>query len=448
VLAFNLNAEWVTWVAALAAPLHARLAWRLSAIVAGILLASGRRTASSWWRAAGIGQGFRSYYYLLDSIGRKAQPVAAALTRIVTDRIPAGDRLVFALDDTPTKRYGPEVQGAGIHHNPTPGPAGSKFLYGPSWVTLSRVAHHARWGVIGLPLLAALYVRKVTIPTPPPDAGITFQTKLEIAAGMVAWLGDQLPEGDRRRAWLAVDGGYAKRDFLRPTIGAGFVVVARLRKDAALFDLPVALKPGQKKGRGRPPIYGKNRLSLAVRAGQARGWVMVTAVTTAGRSVTRPVKTFLATWRPAGGVVRVVILKEADGKWRAFLCSNAGASVEAIVQAILDRWAIEQSYHDLKEVERVGEVQLRRVWANVGAMNLAMWVHTLVEVWAWGRSEGSLSDRGDRPWDDAGRRPSHADRRRALRRELVAEEYQRLDVPAPWREKIRDLLAGVVKLVA
>lgn len=446
--ALKLDDQWTAWVAALAKPLHARLAWRLPAVVAGILLASGRRTASRWWVAAGIGQGFRSYYYFLDSIGRKTRPVAAALLKIVLERVQGGDRLVFALDDTPTKRFGPEVQGAGIHHNPTPGPAGSKFLYGHSWVTLSRVAHHARQGVIGLPLLAMLYVRKAGIPALPPEAGIAFSTKLQIAAGMVGWLADQLPEAESRRSWLAVDGGYAKRDFLRPAIKAKFTVVARLRKDAALFDLPVALRPGQKRGPGRPPIYGKNRLSLAKRAGQTRGWIEVKSVTTAGRSVSRSAKTFLATWRPAGGVVRVVILKEADGKWRAFLCSDAGASVEAIVQAILDRWAIEQNYHDLKEVERVGEVQLRRVWANVGAMNLGMWVHTLVEVWAWTRSATSLSDRGDRPWDDAARRPSHADRRRALRRELVEEGYQRLDVPAPWREKIRHLLAGVVKLVA
>ena len=158
--AFGLTAEWRAWVAALSAPLHGRLAWRLSAIVAGIVLASGRRTVSSWWRAARVGSDFRSYYYFLDSIGRKAQQVAAALPEIVTVRIDAGDRLVFALDDTPTKRYGPKVQGAGVHHNPTPGPAGSTFLYGHSWVTLSRVAHHARCGVIGLPLPGMLYVRK------------------------------------------------------------------------------------------------------------------------------------------------------------------------------------------------------------------------------------------------------------------------------------------------
>ena len=93
-------------------------------------------------------------------------------------------------------------------------------------------------------------------------------------------------------------------------------------------------------------------------------------------------------------------------------------------------------------------MQLRRVWSNVGALNLSLWVHTLIEVWAWGRPEASLSDRGDRPWDDASRRPSHADRRRALQRELLAEEYRRLEVPEPWSEKIRHLLESVVRLAA
>ena len=61
--AVTLTARWAAWVAALAAPLHRRCAWRLTHVVAGILMASGRRTAASWWRAAGIGFAFRSSYY-------------------------------------------------------------------------------------------------------------------------------------------------------------------------------------------------------------------------------------------------------------------------------------------------------------------------------------------------------------------------------------------------
>jgi len=134
--------SWQGWVAALAVPLHRRLAWRLPIVVAGLVLASGRRTATSWWRVARITTGLRSYYYFLDAVRRKADAIALVLLRLVALEIPGSKPWLFALDDTPTKRYGPKVQGAGIHHNPTPGTAGSKFLYGHNWVTLSRVVHH------------------------------------------------------------------------------------------------------------------------------------------------------------------------------------------------------------------------------------------------------------------------------------------------------------------
>jgi hypothetical protein len=419
----------------------------LADVVLGILMASGRRTAASWWRAARVGDRFRPYYYFLGGVGRKAVEIAAVLLRITLDRIGPGDQLLFALDDTPTKRYGPKVQGAGIHHNPTPGPAGSKFLYGHSWLTLSRIVRHDRSGTIGLPPLGRLYVRKEDLPKLPPSAATPFRTKVEMAAESVAWLGSQLPEPGKL-PWIAVDGGYAKREFLKSAKKAGFVVVARLRKDAALYDLPPVLAPGQKRGRGRPPIYGKNRISLAKRAGQQRAWRTVEGRTNTGEVVAKQFKSFLATWRPAGGVVRVVILREEDGSWRALLCTAPEAAVETIVQATLDRWAIEQNHHDLKEVEGIGQVQLRRLWSNVGALNLSLWAHTLIEVWAWGQPEESLIDRSDRPWDDAGRRPSHADRRRALQRVMLEAEYQRLEVPPPWSGKIRRLLDGVIRLVA
>jgi hypothetical protein len=128
-----------------------------------------------------------------------------------------------------------------------------------------------------------------------------------------------------------------------------------------------------------------------------------------------------------------------------YRCAGGRASG---LQVALDRWRIEQNFHDLKEVERIEQVQLRRVWSNVGALNLSLWVHTPIEVWAWGRPVGSLSDRRDRPWDDAGRRPSHADRRRAVQGEMLEEEYRRIGVPQPWSEKIRHLLAGVIRMAA
>ncbi len=156
-------AELALWIVHLRQPLHARVAGRLLPLVTGMLFARGRRTVSSWLRGGGLGGDFRAYYYFLGSLGRKASAVAAVVLRRAVTCIVPGERVLLALDDTPTKRYGKHVEGAGIHHNPTPGPAGQKFLYGHVWVTIAWVVRHPRWRPIGLPLRALLYVRQKQI---------------------------------------------------------------------------------------------------------------------------------------------------------------------------------------------------------------------------------------------------------------------------------------------
>src|SRR5437762_14310780 len=100
------------WIEQLGQPLHRRLAWRLLPLLLGALLAQGRRTVASWLRAADLGRDYQAYYYFLGSLGRKTSPVAAQLLRLAVGWIGGGDWLTFALDDTPTKRYGPKVEGA------------------------------------------------------------------------------------------------------------------------------------------------------------------------------------------------------------------------------------------------------------------------------------------------------------------------------------------------
>ncbi len=139
---WQLPVELTVWIAQLSQPLHARLAWRLLPLFTGMLFAQGRRTVASWLRAGGLGDDYKAYYYFLGSLGRKVQFVSSALFRLAIRVIATGDRLLFALDDTPTKRYGPHVEGAGLHHNPTPGPADQKFLYGHLWVTVAWVVRH------------------------------------------------------------------------------------------------------------------------------------------------------------------------------------------------------------------------------------------------------------------------------------------------------------------
>jgi hypothetical protein len=298
-VAWPLPPEVVFWVAQLATPLHARHAWRLLPLLRGLLFAWGRRTVAAWLRAAGLGHDYKRYYYFLGALGRKAGFVASLLLRRVADVVAPGQRVLLGLDDTPTKRYGPRVEGAGVHRNPSPGPAAHKFLYGHVWVSIAWLAHHPLWGVIGLPLRALLYVRKKDIGPLALLYGIPFRTKLEMAAELVAWAADWLRYLGKV-LWVVADGAYARRRFLKAARAAGVVVVSRLRKDAALWSVPVPPRPGARRRRGRPPTYGKQGISLAKRAGQCRGWQSEELVLY-GQAMTKRYKTFLATYRPAGG---------------------------------------------------------------------------------------------------------------------------------------------------
>src|SRR5262245_12507315 len=109
--------EMVLWIAQLATPLHARHAWRLLPLLRGLLFAKGRRTVAAWLRAAGLGKDYKRYYYFLGALGRNTRFVASLLLRRVADVVAANERIPLGLDDTRTKRYGPHVEGAGLHHN-------------------------------------------------------------------------------------------------------------------------------------------------------------------------------------------------------------------------------------------------------------------------------------------------------------------------------------------
>jgi hypothetical protein len=404
----------------LARCLQKRSAEHLPALLVGILLARGRRTVTSWFRAAGITAEFRKAYTTVWAVGRNTDLMGAALLGAIE---PCLDKacLRLAIDDTPTRRWGPQIEGADIHHNPTPGPAAEKYFYGHVWVALTALACHPRYGVIALPLLAALYLRQKTIAAMPRDRRVPFRTKLQLGGELLAWL-HSWRAGRYRRVEVVVDGGYAKRPFLREARRLGMVVFGRLRRDAALFDLPVMPPPG--------------------RPGRKRGWQQVGCVQY-GETVSKTIKTFLATWKPAGGTIRVVLLKE-ESEWLAYFCTDPAVTAEQILEAMAQRTAIEQTFKDVKEVYGAQEQQVRNLSANVGCFNLNGWMYSVVEAWAWDKSQEELVNRSACPWDNQPRRPSAADKRKALQRQVLRQRIRELLLqpadPEEMEERIDSLL--------
>jgi DDE superfamily endonuclease len=432
--------QWFSWPAA---ALDRRSAPRLALLFLGAVLARGRRTVTTWIRAGKLSDRSQSGYIAVAAAGKKADSIARRLLiEVVRPLLKGATRLTLALDDTPTKRYGPHVQGAGIHHNPTPGPAGSPYVYGHVFVVLARLVAHPAWGVVALPLLARLYVRKKDLPVIDPKHRPAFRTKLELAVELLRWakpwlglLG--LP------IWVVADGAYANAAFLKPAKAPGMTVVSRLRKDAALRTLPGPRPAGQ---RGRPRTYGEDKIDLAKRGGQRRGWSSDT-FELYGEKVVKKYKTSLATWRPAGGVIRVVLVDEPTG-WRAYFCTDPPASVAGILGMVADRFSLEITFRECKQIVGAGQQQVRFIGASIGAFHIRLWTFTMTEAWAWGRNEEELVDRSASPWDKVSRRPSHADKRTAWRRELLGEEIRAVLRPGVTEEEIQAASDRLLSLAA
>ena len=61
-----------------------------------------------------------------------------------------------------------------------------------------------------------------------------------------------------------------------------------------------------------------------------------TKCTVYGKTVIKLYKTFLATYRPTGGVIRVVIVEE-DHDWYPFFPTDPSATAVEIIEAFADR---------------------------------------------------------------------------------------------------------------
>lgn len=434
-------------VGSMAGQLDCRMAFRLSIIVAGMFLADGRKTAAAWFAAAGVQDDWDRFYDCLISIGRQSQSVGEPLVRKILEKFDPGPggHLTACIDDSPTSRYGRHVEGAGVHHNPTPGPVGSAWVYGHNWVCMALLCAHPLWGVIAMPLWSKLYVREADVPQLNEKHNWEFHTKHALALQLVTSL---LSLMRRMRMtcslWLVMDGAYAAGPLLRSLCGMGVVVFSRLRKDAVLFDLP---PKSDKEGRGRPRIYGFNRIKLRELAEDRRGWETIN-YRCRGAEVVRQYKCRLATTKLTGDVIRVVIVRFADGGWAPYFCTNPEIGVRDILETISARWAIEEHFHDTKEIWGAEQQQVRNVWSNIGCWHLNGWLYSLVELISWDKPQAELSDRLDRPWDNPSRRPSHADRRRTIRREMLEKQFTASLPMTADTNKIRQLFADLISLSA
>jgi SRSO17 transposase len=418
-------------------------------LLCGILLAiARRRTVTTWLQAAQIEDDFRQVFYHMPNIGRKSRELYDKITDIILERlrrvIETATYIRIVLDDSPTKRYGKKIEGAGWHHNPTPGRTNAKICFGHSWVVAVLVVAHPLFGEISFPIAAELYLRKKEIDKLKGKYARKFKTKTDMAVEIVKRL---MPKFVRfeKKIEVIVDGGYAKDTVLLP-LGKldGVITITRLRRDAVLHELPPKRKEGH---RGRPHVYGE-RIDVKSKVESNRGWRFVECVQY-GQLVKKRIKSFTATTRlTRGKPVKVVLIKEDDGTWVPLMSTDASMEVKEILEAYGVRFGIEEVFKDLKEVWGWGKQEVRKLESNEAATAMNMVLFAMTELSTWDRSPKELVDRSYRPWDDVDRRPSHADRRNFLRQGMFENEFNAALELEIMPRKIRPVLKRLMKLAA
>ena len=171
-----------------------------------------------------------------------------------------------------------------------------------------------------------------------------FRAKLTRAAELIEWAAACLEFKDEtdlagRRWWLCQTGSH-------PLSAAGGRHADRSAPQGrGLAEFARAATAEQTRSQAE---YGKEVISLPKRADHRQGWQTAEMVLY-GKKVTKTYKTFLATWPPAGGVIRVVLVKEADG-WLAFFGSDPNATPAEILEMVADRNSLEQTFKDEKKL--------------------------------------------------------------------------------------------------
>src|SRR5215213_4064893 len=299
--------------------------WRhVLVLVAGALLAPGRRTVTAALRIMGLDQapGFAVYHRVL-SLGRWSSRAVAhrLLLLLVAAFVPTGP-VVVGIDDTIERRWGAKIKARGIYRDPVRSSHGPFVkASGPRWLCVMLLAPVPWAGCIwALPFLSVLapserYAAK---------RGQRHTTLTDWARQVLLQTARWLPG---RRVIAVMDSSFSAIELLRDA-GRHLCLISRLRLDAGLYAPAPPRMPGT---RGRPRVKGARQPSLKERLeNPATRWHRVSLNGWYGRTEQRlHIASGTALWHHPGMRVpiRWVLVRDPSGEKepQAFLCTDLDA---------------------------------------------------------------------------------------------------------------------------
>ncbi len=224
-------------------------------LVAGAVLAPGKRTVTQALRVMGLGDepGFGRYHEVLNRARWDARGLAQRLLLHVLDSLLPAGPVVIGIDDTIERRWGARIKARGIYRDPVRSSHGHFVkASGLRWLCVMLLAPIPWAGCIwALPFLTVLAPSERYAA----ERGRRHKKLTDWARQVLLQTARWLPG---RRVIAVADSSFSAIELLRDA-GRHLCLISRLRLDAALYEPAPPRKPGTT---GRPPVKGKRLPSL------------------------------------------------------------------------------------------------------------------------------------------------------------------------------------------
>ena len=308
------------------APLFTAPSFRTFTMLAcGFLAQAGKRTVCGMLAGAGLSRLWphdRAHWFFARARWDPGDLGLAVGRLVVALLVPAGKPVTIAIDDTLFRRRGKKVWAASwFHDGSAAGPA--ETGYGNNWVIAAIVV---KLPVISRPVAVPVLAKLVVKDT-------SSASRLWLARRMAGMLAGALPGRD-----IHVTGDAAYADGELSKLAPGITWTTRLRKDAALYDLP----PGRTGQRGRPRTKG-DRLPLLAKLAATAAFAPVT-VTRYGSTATVHATAITCLWYSVFGTrpVTVVLIRDRSeaGYDLALVTTDTAAAPAAVIERYASRWCI------------------------------------------------------------------------------------------------------------
>ena len=364
----TLPKDYYTLIAAFM-PVFSRRVWQHALVLlAGAILAPGKRTVTAVLRVMGLSDDrhFQNYHRVLNRAIWPSREIGRRLLLLLINTFALAGPVVMGLDDTIERRRGAKIKARGIYRDPVRSSQSHMVkASGLRWLSLMLLAP-IPWAqrVWALPFLTVLAPSERYYEKSPRAHKKLTDWGRQMLLQVRRWLPD-------RQLVVVADNSFAVIELLwRMTqLVNPICMITRFRMDAALYE-PAPPRPAGRKG--RPRLKGARLPTLKkVAADDKTTWKRVIVRNWYGEARREvEITSETAIWYHSGKPpvpIRWVLIRDPKGKFetRALLCTDQNIEPEQIVAWFVRRWQVEVTFQEVRT--HLG-VETQRQWTDLAIL--------------------------------------------------------------------------------